>query len=136
MHGLIQLTLAEYCQSNHCPQTIEQARANVLACGSYSYSEETTGCGYTVVRYRAGEYYFRAFVFEGATLVGAYFESDQREPVCDSWGELGGLYPPACPGADSCRICDREDGSAGEGPLCDFGGGGAGGEGGWGGQGG
>ena len=28
---------------------------------------------------------------------------------------------PACPGADSCRICDQEDGAGGAGPFCDFG---------------
>ena len=136
-NGLIQLTLAEYCRSDDhfCPQTIEAARDNVRACGSYQYSQERTGCGYTVVSLYA-EAIGRGFVFEGTDLVGAYSLYDVIDPACDVVGALGGVYPPACPGADSCRICDHEDGGAGEGPFCDFSGGGQGGQGGQGGAGG
>lgn len=126
---LIQRTLAEYCEDNDCPQTLEQARLDVLECREGQYSDERTGCGYTVVSFDGGEY-GDGFVFDGNALVGAYWYDDIIEPPCDTQGEVGGIFPPACPGADSCRICDREDGSGGAGPFCEFAEGGAGGEGG------
>ena len=127
--GLIQLTLEEYCQDNDCPETLEQARASVRDCRAYQYSEETTGCGYTVVRFY-GEEWGYGYAFDEGALVGAYWFDDIIEPPCDTHGVDGGVFPPACPGADSCRICDQEDGSGGAGPFCDFGGGGEGGVGG------
>jgi hypothetical protein len=128
-NDLIQRTLAEYCEENDCPRTLEAARANVLDCREGQYSEERTGCGLTVVRFHAREF-GHGYVFEGALLVGAYYFDDGILPPCDTVGEVGGLYPPECSDANSCRICDQEDGSGGAGPFCDFGGGGAGGEGG------
>jgi hypothetical protein len=132
-NGLIQRTLTEYCGDHDCPQTLEQARRDVAECRERQYSEEATGCGYTVVIFHAEEF-GHGFVFDGGALVGAYSYDDVIDPPCDTQGEVGGIYPPACPGADSCRICDQEDGAVGAGPFCDFVD--AGGEGGWGGQGG
>jgi hypothetical protein len=77
-----------------------------------------------------GEGVGRGFVFDGGSLVGAFSFDNVTETRCDTRNELGGIDAPRCPGADSCRLCDQEDGSAGAGPFCDFGGAGAGGEGG------
>jgi hypothetical protein len=123
---LIQRTLAEYCGDNDCPETLEQARAGVLACREGQYSEERTGCGYTVVSFD-GQEWGHGYVFDDGVLVGAYSFDDVIEPPCDTQGEVGGIYPPACPGAESCRHCDQEDGSGGAGPFCKAGLGGAGG---------
>jgi hypothetical protein len=129
---LIQRTLDEYCRGDHdCPRTLEAAHRSVSGCGEYEYSEEETGCGYTVVGFYSEELRRnRAFVFEGTELVGAYSYDDVDDPLCNTRGEVGGIYPPSCPGAERCRICDKEDGAGGAGPFCDFGGGGEGGLGG------
>ena len=68
MNGLIKLTLAEYCEHRACPQTPDEARRDVSECGAWEYSEERTGCGYTVVSFH-DEYSARGYVFEGSALV-------------------------------------------------------------------
>jgi hypothetical protein len=131
VNGLIRRTLADYCEDHDCPKTLEAARADVVDCGEGQYSEEVTGCGVTVVRLY-GEDVGRGFVFDGTSLVGAYSFDNLTETRCDARGELGGVDAPRCPAADSCRLCDQEDGSAGAGPFCDLDG--AGGDGGAGGE--
>ena len=122
-------TLEEFCQSDPCPDSIEQAEIPDPRCTEVESDWSQTrsvGCGYTSVS--VGTLWSRRFYFdeEGTLVAGTYADDIVEDDPCVDADYVAGEIREECESVVDCDLC-TDSAEANSPPACYPSGGGAGG---------